>query len=35
MLGDRVDSLGTRLERYLPVALPLAALAFFVRMARR
>jgi hypothetical protein len=34
MLGDRVDSWSHRARRYLPVALPLAAAAFVVRLAR-
>jgi hypothetical protein len=35
MVGDRLDSAETRIQRYLPLALPVAALALFVRMARR
>ena len=35
MLGDRVDSWGTRVQRLLPLALPVAVFALFVRMARR
>jgi hypothetical protein len=35
MLGDRVDSWGTRIQRFLPLAVPLAAFALFMRMARR
>jgi hypothetical protein len=35
MLGDRVESWGTRARRLAPVALPLAAVIFAVRMFRR
>jgi hypothetical protein len=35
MLGDRVDSWGTRARRALPVALPLVVLGLAVRAARR
>jgi hypothetical protein len=31
MLGDRVDSWGHRARRYLPIALPLAVVAFVLR----
>jgi hypothetical protein len=33
MLGDRVESWGTRARRVLPIALPVAVLALFVRRA--
>jgi hypothetical protein len=35
MFGDRVESWSAHARRLLPVALPIAALAFFVRLARR
>lgn len=35
MLGDRIDSWGTRARRYLPVVAPLALLAFVTSRARR
>jgi hypothetical protein len=34
MLGDRVDSATHRARKYLPIALPIAALAFLARRAR-
>ncbi|HYO51957.1 hypothetical protein [Archangium sp.] len=35
MLGDRVDSWGTRVRRLLPVAVPLAVLGFLGSLVRR